>query len=233
MPTKYLAFDLETASESMRNLSNRRGLGITCAAVLAEDSTDPVVWFAGEESGSPTDQMDADEAQRVVGQLQEYVDAGYTLLTWNGHGFDFKVLAEESGMADACWELSVSHIDMMFHVVCEKGFRVSLAAASQAAGVGTKHQGMSGQDAPKFWKEGEHSKVMDYLRRDVELTLKVAQEADRRRQFNWMTQRGKTGKMDLPQDWLSVAEAWRLPEPDTSWMDDPRPRADFYDWARI
>jgi hypothetical protein len=233
MPRKYLAFDLETASESMRNLSSRRGLGITCAAVLAEDSTDPVVWYAGEDSESPTDQMDSSEAQRVVEQLQEYVDSGYTLLTWNGHGFDFKVLAEESGLRDACWDLSLNHIDMMFHVVCEKGFRVSLAAASQAAGVGTKHQGMSGQDAPKFWKEGEHSKVMDYLRRDVELTLKVAQEADRRRRFNWMTQRGKTGKMDLPQGWLSVAEAWRLPQPDTSWMDDPRPRIDFYDWTRI
>jgi len=131
MPRKYLAFDLETASESMRNLSSRRWLGITCAAVLAEDSTDPVVWYAGEDCESPTDQMDVDEAQRVVEQLQEFVDAGYTLLTWNGHGFDFRVLAEESGLRDACWNLSLNHIDMMFHVVCEKGFRVSLAAASQ------------------------------------------------------------------------------------------------------
>ena len=157
----------------MNNGGDLEGVTVS-AAPTTQNQCGSLGIHGGEDSESPIDQMDADEAQRVVEHLQDCVDAGYTLLTWNGHGFDFKVLAEESGLTDACWDLSLNHIDMMFHVVCEKGFRVSLAAASQAAGVGTKHHGMSGRDAPKFWKEGEHSKVMEYLRRDVELTLKVA-----------------------------------------------------------
>ena len=36
--------------------------------------------------------------------------------------------------------------------------------------------------------------------------------------------------MRLPNGWLEVEQALRLPEPDTSWMDEPWSRATFTAW---
>jgi hypothetical protein len=36
--------------------------------------------------------------------------------------------------------------------------------------------------------------------------------------------------MALPEGWLSMEAAGRLPEPDTSWMDKPWSRERFTDW---
>ena len=83
-----------------------------------------------------------------------------------------------------------------------------------------------------LWKHGDYPTVMDYLRRDVELTLRVAQRAAQQRSLAWMTRRGDVREIELPDGWLSVAEAWQLPPPDTSWMTDPPARIDFYDWDR-
>jgi hypothetical protein len=49
------------------------------------------------------------------------VRARYTIVTWNGTGFDFDILAEESGMLAECKGLAVNHVDMMFHVLCRLG----------------------------------------------------------------------------------------------------------------
>ena len=38
--------------------------------------------------------------------------------------------------------------------------------------------------------------------------------------------------MALPDGWLTVDQAEKLPEPDTSWMADPWPRSKFTDWMR-
>ena len=40
------------------------------------------------------------------------------------------MLAEESGSGDPCRELALGHVDMMFHIFCEKGFPVSLEKAA-------------------------------------------------------------------------------------------------------
>ena len=41
---------------------------------------------------------------------------------------------------------------------------------------------------------------------------------------------GRLRTMALPRGWLTVEAAGRLPEPDTSWMDEPWPRTRFTDW---
>ena len=38
--------------------------------------------------------------------------------------------------------------------------------------------------------------------------------------------------MDLRRGWLTVREALRLPEPDTSWMSNPIPRRQFTQWLK-
>ena len=233
MERKYLAFDIETAADipgTDFNWRPHRPIGITCAAVIASDDAQPLIWHGKTDAGQPAPRMSRDESREVVQSLVAKVAAGYTIVTWNGLGFDFDVLAEESGAAEPCRELALGHIDMMFHIFCEKGFPVSLEKAALAMGIAGKLEGLSGWQAPKLWSKGEHQKVLDYVAQDVRVALQVARAAEDRKSFSWKTQKGTTSSLPLKRGWLSVREALQLPEPDTSWMSNASPRTNFAAW---
>ncbi len=84
--------------------------------------------------------------------------------------------------------------------------------------------------APVMWAAGEHQKVIDYCIQDVRATLELAVDCDKQRVFRWITQQGKLRKIPLSQGWVTVADAIRLPEVDTSWMTDPPKREQFTRW---
>jgi hypothetical protein len=233
MTRRYLAFDIETAADIPGpdfNWKPHRPIGITCAAIVASDTSQPVVWHGKTSSGAPAARMTRDEARDIVKVLVQKAAEGYTIITWNGLGFDFDVLAEESGVAEPCRELALGHVDMMFHVFCEKGFPISLEKAATAMGIAGKLEGLSGWQAPRLWAKGEHQKVLDYVAQDVRVALQVAQTAESKKSFSWKTQKGTTSSLPLRRGWLSVRDALQLPEPDTSWMSNPIPRKSFSDW---
>jgi hypothetical protein len=233
MSRRYLAFDIETAKDvPMEEVDWRqfRPLGIACAATWASDASTPTLWHGRTAEGKPAGCMSWEEAGKLVEHLVEQVRAGFTLLTWNGLGFDLDVLAEESGKLDACRELARQHVDMMFHVFCDRGFPVGLDKAAKGMQVQGKPAGMSGLLAPRLWAEGRHQEVLDYVTQDVRITLDVAQACDRKRAFVWLTRKGTPSRMPLAHGWLSVAEALELPQPDTSWMSSPLRRSNFTRW---
>ena len=230
---KYLSFDIETAKDvpgTDFNWQPHRPLGISCAAALPSDAKQPIVWHGRQPDGSPAHQMSKTEVGQVVNQLVELVSQGYTLLTWNGLGFDLDVLAEESGAVDPCRTLAINHVDMMFHVFCDRGFPVALDKAAQGVGIPGKPAGMSGLLAPKLWAEKRYQEVIDYVSQDVLLALQIAQACETKRSFQWITRKGSASSMDLRGGWLTVKDALTLPTPDTSWMDDPLPRHRFTRW---
>jgi len=233
MARKYLAFDIETAKEvpgADFDWRSHRPLGIACAAALSSDRTQPILWHGSRADGTPAKKMSRDEARRLVDQLTEMVSDGYTLLTWNGLQFDLDVLAEESDLFEACEALAMYHVDMMFHVFCDRGFPVALEKAAQALGIPGKPAGMSGMLAPQLWAQGRHQEVLDYVAQDVRMTLQVAELCEQRRSFVWVTRKGTPSSMPLSHGWLTVQDALRLPEPDTSWMSNPIPRREFVQW---
>lgn len=174
--------------------------------------------------------MSQAELREVLRELVRLVESGYTLLTWNGLGFDWDILAEESGLHEVCKKLALDHVDMMFHVFCDRGFPVALDKAAQAWGFPGKPPGMSGVLAPVLWAQGRHEEVRQYVAQDVTTTLRIALMCEGVRQFKWITRRGNPSSINLPHGWLMVREAMLLPEPDTSWMDDPIPRDEFTHW---
>ena len=119
---------------------------------------------------------------------------------------------------------------MMFHVFCDRGFPVALDKAAQALGIPGKPEGMSGLLAPQLWAQGRYQEVLDYVAQDVRIAFQIARVCEQKRRFQWKTQRGKTSSLNLPQGWLTVREAMRLPPPDTSWMDRAIPRRTFTNW---
>jgi hypothetical protein len=112
MTRKYLAFDIESARLPDGDWRSCRPLGISCAATLLADSDEPKLWHGGDRA-RPADRMIREEAAELVQYLSAQVEHGYTLLTWNGVGFDLDVLAEESGLLETCRTLALAHVDTM------------------------------------------------------------------------------------------------------------------------
>jgi hypothetical protein len=232
MNSKYLAFDIETAKilpKDVGDLLAHRPLGICCAATLAADQTKPQLFYSKKTDGSPSPTMSRDDLSRFVDFLLARTDEGYTIVTLNGLGFDFDILAEESGRQDDCKQLALSHVDMMFHIFCGKGFGVGLNAAAKAIGL-SKPADVDGSIAPQLWHDGQHDRVLDYVAQDCKITLDVAVTSEEKRAFRWITKRDTTASFDIPSGWLTVRDAMNLPLPDTSWMDKPWPRSKFTAW---
>lgn len=236
MTRKYLAFDLEIAAlipEDETEWKQYRPLGITCVGLAKVSDNGEIVTrsYYGEEGGNdiPSSRMSKDDCQEIVRKLQGAVDRGYTILTWNGLSFDFDVLAEESGFFDECVELAKNHVDMMLQVHCIKGFPLGLDAVSKGLGLAGKTEGVSGAKAPYLWAEGQFETVLEYVEQDVRSTLEVALEVEKRHGLAWIAKSGRRNSLAI-QRWLTVTEALKLPEPNTSWMDTPMPRSRFTGW---
>ena len=235
MKRKYLAFDIEIAQklpEGEGDWKAHRPLGITCAATLSSDTGELQLWHGLTGDGQPAGRMSQPDLVKMVQYMAAMADDGYTTLTWNGLGFDFDILAEESEMFDRCKQLAfdLDHVDMMFHVFCKLGYPVGLDRSAKGMGLAGKPQGMDGALAPRLWAEGKHQQVLDYVAQDVRTTLELAQTCEERGHLRWITRRGSGKKMGLPSGWLTVREALALPVPDTSWMSNPWPRSKFTGW---
>lgn len=233
MARKYLAFDIETAKSvpgTDFNWKKHRPLGISCIASHSIDCADPKVWYSKTVAGLPAPQMSHADVVEFIRHLANCEREGFTLLSWNGLAFDFDILAEESGEPDTCGRLARAHVDMMFHIVCEKGFPIALRNAASGLGLPGKLAGVEGIDAPVLWANGKFDTVLEYVAQDVRTTLAIALESEKQKSFAWTTRKGTVSSMPLPSGWLSVESALKLPLPDTSWMSDPPSRKYFTAW---
>ena len=235
MNRKYLSFDLETAKvqpPDAKNWKQDRPLGISCAATVRCDADAAMLWYGLTKTNRPARQMSQNGARKLVKYLSRMVSSGYTLLTWNGVGFDFDILAEESGLFDKCKQLALGHVDMMFHVLCQRGFGVSLNSAARAMGLSAKEDGIDGTNAPRLWAEGKRGKVLEYVSRDAQVTLQLARMCEKSGYVCWTTRAGRRQEMQLRHGWLSVRDAQRLPPPRIAWMCKYWSRGKWTAWMR-
>ena len=233
MTRNYMAFDIETAKiipGQVRDLKAHRPLGITCAATLSSTDDGPRLWHGRTNDQKPAERMGRADAVELVNFLTESTNNGSTILTWNGLGFDFDILAEESGMVEECRQLALGHVDMMFHVFCELGYPIGLDSAAKGMRLPGKSSAVAQHMAPQLWADGKTDEVLDYVSQDVGATLELARACEQQRALRWVARSGNVRDMTLGSGWLTVDAAMRLPEPDTSWMDDPMSRNRFTDW---
>jgi hypothetical protein len=230
---QYLSFDIETAKilpDDAQDILSYRPLGISCASACKSDTRETITWYGKNEKGDPAPQMSGTEVADMIRNLISFVDQGYTLVTWNGLGFDFDVMAEESGMKDECVKLARNHIDMLFHAVCVLGHPVSLQKAAEGMEIPGKLADMSGAEAPAAWAAGKYKEVLAYVAQDAIATVDLVSLCEERREMAWITRAGKKRRMTLPDGWKNVEAALGLPIPDTSWMSDPPTRERFTSW---
>ena len=124
----------------------------------------------------------------------------------------------------------LAHVDLMFHVVCSRGFPLGLDKVAQGMGLPGKPSGMSGSKAPALWASGHQKEVLDYVVGDCRTTVAVARAAEERGGIEWVTAKGSRATMDLPDGWLAADQAMKLTLPDTSWMRTPLTRESFTSW---
>lgn len=220
---KYAAFDLEIIRifpEGATDWWAYAPLGISCAAVALSDSDDAIVW-----SGHP--ELGIEGSRAILAGLRRLVQDGYTLVGFNSLGFDFRVLASESG--DDCRDLAMSHVDLYWHLFCLLGYGPGLDRLAKGMGLAGKTAGMDGAKAPILWAEGKRQEVIDYCVADVCTTLALALRGDRLGGVQWVSKSGKKIMVDFDH-WLTASEALALPEPDTSWMSAPRTRKGAIEW---
>jgi len=216
MDHKFLAFDLETAkvqSTHLRDWKDHRPLGISCAATYCNEAQTPLLWYGRKRQKSPTPQLTAAEARALVNYLRQHVTMGYTIVTWNGIGFDFDILAEESGLHKQCKSLALGHVDMMFHVLCQLGFGVSLNAAARGMRLTKSCQKRTGALIPRLWADGKYEEVFRHVGRDVRITFALAKMCYERGYIRWITRWGTGRMMRLLGGWQIASDAQKMPDP--------------------
>jgi len=243
----FLAFDVEIAKpvpDGADILIHRPG--IACAALAREGETQAAILFSPSESPElfepATRAMTRDGALRILAALDEAAGRGDTLVTWNGAGFDFRLLADETGRPADCARLVMASVDMMFQVLCERGHPLSLDAALKGAGLRPKMDQVtlrsgqavhiSGVEAPQYWQAGEYAAVAAYCAADAERTAALAAACQLGRRLAWISQKGRLNEIYLRTGWLTVEQCLSLPLPDTSWMTKPMRREDVLAWTR-
>ena len=161
MARRYLAFDIETAKEVAGDDFNwrpHRPLGISCAATLASVTNELRLWHGKTSDGAPAGRMTREDAAALVQYLADMISDGFTILTWNGLGFDFDILAEESAAAENCGQCALAHIDMMFHIVCSLGYPVALEKDAQEWDCQANRRGWPATRLPSSGRRGSISK---------------------------------------------------------------------------
>jgi hypothetical protein len=256
---RYAAWDIEIAQEipdGVDDWMTLRPLGISCAAIhkaiLKPDDDGLVVEYEaarvyhGDEQsdGRYADRMTPRQCSKVAYHLIALEALGYTVVSYNGLGFDFDVLAEECNDRDMYYGLrylTKKHVDIAFAFFAEKGYMPSLANACKGMGIEGKAEGMSGAKAPEMWAGDieQQQRVLEYVLQDARITGRLYETVIERQRLRWITRSGKA-RAWRPTHWgvtpdgsrrlATVSEALELPEPDTSWMTDPWPRTKFSAW---
>ena len=243
-----LAFDMEIATpvaDSGDLLASKPG--ISCAAFIREGDTRPLVLFDPAKTPDlfvpETKALTQEGATRILDELSAADDRGDTIVTWNGAGFDFRLLADETGRHADCARLARDSVDMMFQILCDRGHPLALDTALSGMGLPSKIHTVTladgrvvevdGRMAPDLWQAGEHEAVMIYCGGDVVGTLALAVACRERKRLTWVSRAGKTNHMKLGTRWLTVEECLALPKPDTSWMTNPLRPEDVVAWMNL
>ena len=243
----FVAFDVEIAKpvpDGPDILVHRPG--IACAAIAREGDERASILFDPDVSPEMFDPaaktMTREGALRILGALEEAAGRGDRVVTWNGAGFDFRLLADETGRHTDCVRLVMKSVDMMFQVLCDRGHPLSLDAALKGAGLPPKVDQVTlrsgapvhinGAEAPQYWQAGEYGAVMAYCAADAERTAALAVACRQSRRLAWTSQKGKPNQIYLRSGWLTVEQCLALPLPDTSWMTRPMTRDDVLAWTK-
>lgn len=231
MDARRIAFDIEIADvielAPGEDLDQHGPFELSCAAAY-DDRGALKHWYTRGASDAPGPSMSAATAREMLEWLREQQLAGARVCAWNGLSFDLRWLGEAAKASELAAEIALDLVDPMFQFFVQRGFPVGLAAVAEGLGL-SETKLMKGADAPVEWARGNHQLVLDYVAGDCRITEAVVGKIEAARALRWRTKRGTISSEPMPV-LRRVRELLDAPEPDTSWMDAPIPRAKFVRW---
>lgn len=255
---KLLAFDLEISRPFVDGEWRGKDLGISCIGLASFDGEEHDCWTVTDDAARHGDHaMKPIGIDTILITFESYVKRGYKLLSWNGLGFDFPMLYEYAeGQKELCKALALAHYDLAFQMFTAKGYMIGLDTAARSMGLSGKLVGMSGKLAPMMWSGTDDTElaesleaqtdlvpgsvkaqetVLKYVQQDAVTTLEVIEEVSQRGGVVWTSRSGRRNVWRLPIDdgscnLRNVAWCLQEPEPDTSWMSEPRTRDEYAGW---
>lgn len=185
---RLLAFDIEierSIPEGCQDWFSLGKLGITCASTIAsttDGSTEARLWWGGKSNGCYRNHMHPGEVGDLLAYLRIMSEDGYLVTTWNGTGFDFRVLSmevEHPALVQQCKQLALGHWDMAFHMYWDMGYMIGLDRMAKSLGLVGKKEGMQGALAPAMWGQCMFRDVLDYVMMDSYNTMAVGRLLDK------------------------------------------------------
>ena len=234
---KFVGFDLEVCTwPESGDWDKKTPLGISCVGLMGSDWDEPKVYYASSLTGEPEPrEMTYDELSACFADMRHQSYEGYDIVSWNGLQFDFLNMAlSDPGNRPAYATMAMEHVDLMFYILCHKGWPVGLNAVAHGANLPDKTEGMSGDKAPEMWLEGtleDRQKVLEYVGQDAATTVDIVEVARRTQQLRWQSKSSRKWQF-LNFKPMTVTQCLKIPRPDTSWMDNPLTRESFYDWTK-
>lgn len=230
---KIAAFEIRTDRQDFKsqNGSTPQPCRLICAAIALSDSDEVFTFYDTGPAGVPAAAMSKTTGRNLLGALRRFHNSEYRLVSWGGLGYDLEALAQHTEQVDDCGQIAWSHTDLMFQFHCRAGFPVSLRAAALGMALPLGNDRRHEVNAGELWTDtSQRERVIAATAQDAETTRAVAQACQRLRRIDWITQRGDQRYLAMPDGILTVQQAAELPQPDTSWMQDPIPRTKFYQW---
>lgn len=226
----FLSFDIEIFNE----LNPENDLSKVIPSVAAIGTCEQDIEFFWDEP-----YMTKETAIRLVNRMWEESSYGGVPMGWNICSFDLQLLGLYSGEMEKCGEMALNGYDMMLWVTFRKGHFLGLDKALTGAGLSGKiHEvkfsdgslvtDFSGAKAPEAWRNGEYEAVKEYLRGDILQPLELVKSIQQSKTIRWKSNTGRTNFCSV--EIQPVKDLFKIPEPDTSWMTDPKPRFDFVKW---
>lgn len=168
--------------------ANPTALPIACIGIKV-DEVETVVYSNTHTGDAMTDKQVMD----VVEKLLEYNRLNCKVVSFNGSGFDLKLLAqyaEKYGKYKDVHELNRNHIDIMFVAVCERGHPIALAKMCEAMNVGKKTLEGGGLQSVKLWEEKQYERVLEYNKQDVELLANLYKKIAKTNTIEFLSKAG-------------------------------------------
>lgn len=228
-----LSFDIEIANifdlKPGEDLDKYSPFDISVAAAV-EDGCEPRLWHDTDDDGEPHGTCDRRLARSVLQHLRERQLDGVRVCAWNGLSFDLRWLGHVAQDPRLAAEVALDLYDPMFQFATRRGFPVGLAAVAEGLGVAQKKL-MDGAQAPREWRDGNRRRVLDYVTGDCTLTSAVVRAIEKAGHVRWITKRGTPSIERIPE-LRRVRDVMNDPEPDQSWMSEPKPMTSYWTWMQ-
>lgn len=202
--------DIETVNEIPDTWNaNPSALPIACIGVKIDDKS-VLIYNNTEKNGEA---MTQNQVEHVIDKLLEYDSLNCKIVSFNGSGFDIKLLAQymksDKNKYMKVRKMNLNHIDLMFLVVCNRGHPAGLSKITEAMGVGKKSLEGGGLESVKLWAAGKYEDVYNYNTKDVELLYDLFKEVNKTKTIQFMSKAGN--RIKFPVEVLTVSDAYNLP----------------------